>query len=437
MSEINFPTREELNQQSKVDIRSELLGSNPFLRNSWIGSIAKSLAFRVFDMYEKLKELLVQFFWDTAENPYLNRWSSIFGITTKSASKSSGFIVAEGTPGSAIVNNSALATGGITYRTTLSETITAVSLSVTSLTRFGGTVTGQTASPHNLASGISTTIAGAVETEYNGVQIVTVTGDDTFTYPIETTPSTPATGTITASFDTAVIPVQPDTDFFGFQTNQDPGTELSFSQAIIGVNNAAFVNADGLTGGADQESSEDQRVRFLFRVHNPVANFNVSAITLKALEIEGNTRVWVTGIYPAIGQVTIRFTRDNDGIIPTGGDVTRTKDKILEIKPANTDDNDVIVETLTEKEIDFDFSALDPNTSSMQTAINNSLDAFFQERAAPGTDISKNEYISVIQNTIDTETGDFINSFTLTTPTADPISVAFKEMPTKGTVSFP
>lgn len=436
MSEINFPTREELNQQSKVDIRSELLGSNPFLRNSWIGSIAKFSAFRIFDMYEKLKELLVQFFWDTAENPYLNRWSSIFGITTKSASKSSGFIVAEGTPGSAIINNSALATGGITYRTTLSATITAVSLSVTSLTRFGGTVTVQTASPHNLASGISVTIAGAVETEYNGVQIVIVTGDDTFTYPIETTPSTPATGTITASFDTALIPVQPDTVFFGFQTNQDPGTELSFSQPIIGVNNAAFVNADGLTGGADQESSEDQRVRFVFRVQNPTANFNVSAIILKALEVPGNTRVWVYEAFPETGEVTIYFTRDNDGIIPTGGDVTRTKDKILEIKPANTADSDVIVLVPTPKVVNFTFSALDPNTSTMHAAINDSLDAYFEERTEVGKDLTENEYKAVIQNTIDTETGDFVSSFTLLTPSGD-VSVAAGEIPTKGTVSTP
>jgi uncharacterized phage protein gp47/JayE len=91
---------------------------------------------------------------------------------------------------------------------------------------------------------------------------------------------------------------------------------------------------------------------------------------------------------------------------------------------------------LEQKVIPFTFSAIDPPTSTMQDAINNSLDAFFQERAAPGVNISKNEYISVIQNTIDTETGDLLNSFTLTTPTADPIIVGSLEMPVKGTVTF-
>jgi uncharacterized phage protein gp47/JayE len=439
MSEIIYPTREELNQASRVDIRSELLGSNPFLRNSWIGSIAKALAFRMFDFYEKNKEQLGQTFWDTAEDPYLSRWASIFNIITKAATGSSGNIVAQGTPATTIPNNSKLSSGGIQYKTTLSVNILSQSLSVISLTRFGGLVTAQTASDHNLATGIDVTIAGAVETEYNGLQTITVTDTDKFTYPIETTPSTPATGTITAAFDTAVVPVEADDSpvlFVGADTNQDSGTPLSLTSPIAGVNNTAFVDPDGLTGGADQESSEDKRIRFLFRVQNPVANFNVSAIILKALEVPGNTRVWVDEITPAVGQLTVYFTRDNDGIIPTAGDVTRTKDKILEIKPANTDESDVIVLAPTPKVVNFVFSALDPNTSTMIAAINANLDVFFQTKTEVGRDLTENEYISAIQNTIDTETGAFLTSFALSSPSGN-VSVAAGEIPTKGSVTTP
>jgi uncharacterized phage protein gp47/JayE len=66
-----------------------------------------------------------------------------------------------------------------------------------------------------------------------------------------------------------------------------------------------------------------------------VANFNVAAIINKALEVPGNTRVWVREITDEVGQVTIVFTRDNDGIIPTSGDRETTKAKILEIKKSN------------------------------------------------------------------------------------------------------
>ena len=435
MTAIIYPTREELNHAAKVDVRSELLGSNPFLRNSYLGSLASAVAFRSFDFYEKNKETLEQTFWDTAEIPYMDRWASIFGILTKAASQASGNIVAQGTPGSAIANNLKLTSGGIQYKTTLGKTIQAQSLNVIAISWFAGKVTVQTASNHGLASGVDALMATFTPTEYNGTDPIIVTGVDTFTYELEADPGV-ATLLGTASFNTATIPVQADDDFFGAITNQDAGTALSFVVPQAGVNSETFVDADGLSGGADQESTEDKRVRFIFRVQNPTANFNVAAITLKVLEVPGNTRVWVREITPGIGQQTIYFTRDNDGIIPAPGDVATTKDKILEIKPANTAESDVIVLAPTPKTVNFAFSSLDPNTSTMQSAVNASLDAYFEDRTEVGKDLTENEYKSAIQNTIDQETNTFLSSFTLTSPIGD-VSVASGELPVKGTVSFP
>jgi uncharacterized phage protein gp47/JayE len=436
MAEIEFPTRDNIKQSAKSDVRSELQGSNPFIKVQWLSSIVTSWAFRLFDFYEKLKELLVQVFWDTAELPYLSRWAAIFNITTKAASQASGNIVAEGTPGSAIPISEKLAVSGIQYRTTTAGTIAAQSLSVASLVRVGSTVTITTASAHNWATGIQVTISGAVETEYNGVQTIFVTGDTTATYQIETTPTSPATGTILADFNTALLPVQADTGFAGSDTNQDSGAQLNFVTPVAGVNNATFVDFTGLTGGADQESTEDNRIRFLNRVQNPVANFNVAAITQAVLSVPGNTRAFVHEVTPAIGQVTTYFTRDNDGIIPTAGDVTTTKAAVDEIKPANTDTTDNIVLAPTPKVVPFVFSALTPNTSAMQDAINLNLDVFFQEKTAVGQDLTENEYVAAIQNTIDIETGETLTSFALTTPSGN-VSVATGEIPTKGTVTFP
>jgi len=69
--------------------------------------------------------------------------------------------------------------------------------SVTSITRSGTTATVTTATDHGYATGVSVKVAGAVETAYNGVFVITVTGDTTFTYTVSGSPSTPATGTIT------------------------------------------------------------------------------------------------------------------------------------------------------------------------------------------------------------------------------------------------
>jgi uncharacterized phage protein gp47/JayE len=434
---IEFPTREELNQSGKTDVRSELVGSNPFLRNSGLGGIVKALSFRIFDFFEQLKELLKQFFWDTAELPYLSRWAAIFKITRHAATQASGNVVAEGIAGASIDSGSKLSISGVQYIVTASQAIGNQILSITSLVRSGGTVTITTTDNHNWASSISVIVADAVETEYNGTFIVNVTGLKTATYQIETTPASPATGTITTETNTALLPVRADTDFFGSNTNQSSGAALTFVEPITDVNDSSFVDFNELTGGTDQETTEDNRTRFLNRVQNPVANFNEAAITQKALEIPGNTRIFVNEITPAVGQVTIYFTRDNDGIIPTPADVVRTKDKILEIKPGHTDIADVIVLAPTPKTIDFKFSSLVPDTTTMQNAINASLDIFFQQKTEVGKDISKNEYISAIQNTIDIETGEFIDNFTLTTPTADPIVMPIGQIGFKGTVSPP
>lgn len=72
-------------------------------------------------------------------------------------------------------------------------------LPVVSITRSGSTATVTTGSQHGLTTGDSITIAGAVETAYNGTYTITVTSATAFTYTVAGTPSTPATGTITAT----------------------------------------------------------------------------------------------------------------------------------------------------------------------------------------------------------------------------------------------
>jgi hypothetical protein len=69
-------------------------------------------------------------------------------------------------------------------------------LSVLSST--GGVATATTPLAHGYATGDTVVIAGATQTQYNGTVIITVTGTSTFTYPVSGSPTSPATGTITA-----------------------------------------------------------------------------------------------------------------------------------------------------------------------------------------------------------------------------------------------
>lgn len=71
------------------------------------------------------------------------------------------------------------------------------SQSVTALTRTGNVVTAVVAN-HNFNDGDPVVISGANEAEYNGTYNITLVDANTFTYPVEDEPDTPATGTITA-----------------------------------------------------------------------------------------------------------------------------------------------------------------------------------------------------------------------------------------------
>lgn len=69
-------------------------------------------------------------------------------------------------------------------------------ITVTSITRSGGTATATTSSPHGWTTGQNISVRGAVQSEYNGSFSITVTGPTTFTYAVSGAPATPATGTI-------------------------------------------------------------------------------------------------------------------------------------------------------------------------------------------------------------------------------------------------
>lgn len=432
---INFPeTPKEIDQRARTDVQRELPESNPFLKNSFLGALITGFSLRVFDFYTQLQELIKELFVQTATGDFLAMFGAWFGVTRNPSTQATGNVVATGTATSVIPLGAVLqSTDGKQYDTQLAATISTNVLAVTSLTRSGSTVTATTTSPHGLASLVNTTIADAVETEYNGTFSITVTGLNTFTYQIATTPTTPATGTITATATTASVPVK--SIDFGQAVNQLAGAALTLLSPISGVDSEARVDFSELSGGTDTESDTDFRARVISRVQNPVALFNVNAIVNQAKLVAGVTRVFVFEITPAVGQVTIYFVRDNDAnIIPSAGEVTTTKNKILEIKPAHTSDDDVIVAAPTAVPVAFTFTALSPNTSTMQTAITASL-ADLIANTGVGDDLLEDAYRSAIFKTIDRETGDIVVSFTLSTPTVD-VTIAAGEIATLGTVTF-
>ena len=214
-------------------------------------------------------------------------------------------------------------------------------VAVTSITRTGNVATVTTTTPHGLVGGEVTTIADAVETDYNVIDTeVIVESTTVFHYVVANTPTSPATGTITA---TTSIP---------------------------------------------------------------------------------------------LGQVRTFFMRDNDdNAIPSASEIQTVKDKIDEILPANTATDDNIVAAPLAVPSAYVFTALTPNTGTMQAAIDANLDQFYAEQASVGTDVDEDAYRAAIKNTVDPDTGDIVATFELSSPSGD-IAISFGEIATKGSVTF-
>lgn len=425
----------EIAQRAKTDVRREAPSSDPFLRNNWLSALIVGYANRIFDFYLQLKEAIKVAFPDTAYDEYLDRWAGIFGITRLPATVARGNVTATGTPFTVIPSGTVLADSDGNLYTSGSAFILPYSFSADSITRVGSVATVTIPSDFDAGSNILVTITGANEPEYNVTDAaIQVTGLRTFTYTVSGTPTTPATGTILVTGAAGTLAVV--SDETGADKNKDADTPLTLQSPIAGIDNEMWVSFTTIDGGFDQESDADQRLRLLYRIQNPVAHFNVSAITSKAQEVPGVTRVFVQPVTPVEGQVSIYFMRDNDvAPIPTSAEIADVKAKVDELLPANTDTTDVFVLAPTAVTVDFTFSALTPDTSTMRDAIEANLQQFFAERTEFETDVDQDAYRAAIFNTVDTVTGDEMSTFTLSTPTGD-VTVTTGEIGILGNVTF-
>lgn len=433
-----FQDIKDIKKSTQIIVQNELQGSNPFLRFGFLYSIITAISFRVGDFFDNLRFLLKQVFWDTATGVYLQRAASWFGITLNGATQSIGKVIAYTTfsTGETISSGEKLTINGLLYTVQDNVDITAKAENIESITCSGFTATATFYNDiDSLADNVSVAISGVTnETAYNGTFPITVIDSKTISYIVTELDLAPAIGTtITGDWSTAIIDVV--SDGYGEQYNQEAGLGLTFQTAHGAVYSIAYVAPDGLTGGVDIENDDSLQIRFLSRVQNPVANFNIGSITDKIYSIAGNTRPKVLSTTPSAGYVTVYFTRDAFGIIPSAGDVTRTKDAILEIKPAQLPDDNVIIEAPTAKPIDFIFTYLSPNTATMQTAITESLDAMFIDKLEIGQDLSSDTYRGQILNTISVP-GERIIDFTLGNPTGNQ-SAAPDEVLILGTLTFP
>lgn len=435
---LNTPDNaQEIENRSKVDVQTSLPQSNPFLPESWFGALITTFANRIFDFYQNLNLAVRQTFWNTSTDEFLEEQASWFNVSRLAASQATGNLVITGVATTVVnINTEYVNTDGIAFTTDDQVTISVNAIDINQITSIGGVATVNTNTPHELSTGVSVTISAANETEYNGTFTITAIDSDTFTYLITGSPASPATGTILGSATTAYAAIT-SVDFTS-DANLDANAELNLSSPIAGVDSTSRLDTTGTNDGAETESDEDLRGKFLQEVREPVAHFNDTAIEKEVFATAGvsATRVFVQEITPLVGQITIYFMKDNDtDPIPTATDLANVKNQILTIKPSNTSDDDVIVSAPTPVPIAFNFSSLDPNTETMKTSIESNLLFHFQTAQDVDEDVELDAVKAVISTTIDFDTGARVTSFSLSTPTSN-TTIADDEIATLGSVTF-
>lgn len=430
--------RDEIFDKLASDVETNLPTTNPQKEKSWIRAILASFAGAFFDLYFQLEQSVDTFFADTTYGVFLERKASNNGIFRNAATQALGNISFTGIVGTAIPIDTLLngLSNSIQYKTLTAKSITDETIAIASMTYASGIVTAVTTADHDLVLGIDVTISGVTSpTELNGTfPVSAIIDEQTFQYETTFVGSGTATGTIIADVTRAIIDVESETA--GAITNLNVNEQLSLLSPISGVDNLARVTFDGIGGGADVEDDESLRERLIFKLQNPVTLFNAVQIEITLKELAFVDRVFVFPITPAVGQVTIYILKE-DNVIPNASELQQANDKIEEtILPVNTSISDVFILGPTPVSIDFTFSSITPDTDTMRTSITNKLREFFNNQTNIGVDITEIQYQCAIQTTIDTETGELLETFALTIPTGD-ITIATGEIGVLGGVTFP
>jgi len=215
-------------------------------------------------------------------------------------------------------------------------------------------------------------------------------------------------------------------DVAGQDGNTVAGSALNLATPIAGVSAGATVAAGGLTGGADIESDDLLRERFLARIRQPPHGGAAHDYIAWAKEVEGVTRAWCFPGELGLGTVTVRFVRDDDASpIPDAGEVAAVQAHIDTVRPVTAD---VTVVPPVAVPIAFQIQ-LAPNSASVQAAVEAELRDLLLREAEPGATI----LISHVREAISLAAGE--TDHVLVSPAAD-ITHTVGQMATFGSVAW-
>lgn len=425
------PTLQQIIDRTRTDIRSAL-GIATILRRTFLGAISRALSGQSHVLHGAIEFVSRQIFPNTAEDEYLLRWGSVWGIERLPATKAELQIKILGDVGSVIPDltewqNSAgaiytqqgvaeipEAVAGVAEQTQIS-TVADVGRNLAGKYFFINSpeneyvvwyrVDGQGADP-NLTGKTSiqvdiqendtaNDVANATQSILDSALDLTASATLNNITVVNNSDGSVETATdFNTGFNlTRLIPgvtevrveaiVNVISENAGDSTNVDNGEFLSLVSAIAGVESDAEVLST-VFEGEDIESFDNFRNRLLSRIQEPPSGGNVNDYEQEALKVGGVTRAWVYPNFEGVGTGTVgvTFVEDNENpIIPNADKVAEVQSWLTrrEFKPVTAKVTAFAPTPLT---IDLVIK-IQPNTQAVRDSVTTSLNDLIFRDAAP------------------------------------------------------
>ncbi len=152
--------------------------------------------------------------------------------------------------------------------------------------------------------------------------------------------------------------------------NLAAGTALSMAVAVVGVSGAAGVAVVTMTGGADEESDDELRVRVLARIRQPPMGGCAYDYVAWALQVAGVTRAWCSPKEMGPGTVTVRIMCDDlrasNGGFPLAADLAAAQSYLELMRPVC---GDVFVLSPIGQPVNFAVQNLVGDSTALRAAI--------------------------------------------------------------------
>lgn len=215
---------------------------------------------------------------------------------------------------------------------------------------------------------------------------------------------------------------------------------LTLSSAVDGIDAEAQVGGDGLSGGADEETTESYRARTVSVREAGAQTGRCVDWENWAQEVAGVTRAWAAPSLMGVGTITVFIMRDGDSNpYPGGSECAAVKSHLL---ATGMPFGEVYVAAPVQKLIDFSIQ-LTPDTPAVRTTVRAALKEVIAAAASPlardGNDrtVLPAEAVTILRSHLDEAISgaDGETDHVMSVPAAD-IACAIGELAELGTITW-